>query len=94
MNKSIEELIERVVDVDAFQVRELVENPAWKELIYTIQERISACDDILLTTGDRDEILRTQGDKIACLFFLQSMDALLDEVIKAQKEAQQDTKKE
>ncbi len=51
------------------EVEKFEQNLVWKEIIRTVQERMTINEAELLTEVDLNKILRAQGDMIACQFF-------------------------
>lgn len=58
-------------DVTSFE-----QNLVWKEILETVQERITINEDELLTEIDLNKILRAQGDMVACMFFVKQTEML------------------
>ena len=73
-------------DIESFE-----QNLVWKEIVRTVQLRIDILNNELRTKTDLNDILKAQGEMLACEFYL-IQTTLLKQDLKEQEEEEKQSK--
>lgn len=81
----MEEELEQKLAFTSGDIERLEQSPVWKRIVKDVEERVLINENELLTETDLNKILRSQGDMVACKFFLVEID-LIKQTLEEQKE--------